>query len=880
MAPSVRLLAAAAALLCHQVSGQTEELGPNYIGQEGKPPLPETALLNGKVVELDELGDIIYLNRSSANLNCADGNMQIDVNFKQPFNGIIYANFDRTSPCTWHGNGKTSYHVELPLRGCGTKQGPARVFTNNIIMRFHPHLEWEGDEVVTIVCRYPPPIAAPPVAGLPLIADPPAAPITPLKRLGEADIIMIICAILFLALLLLGLGFGYACVKKRRISLIKKVPLESAPPSEYSGSVPIFDGLKIPRAHAIPLVDDVTSSETLPSDYPSESPSTAHSEVGIDMIQRAMPPLEGPPPVPMPLVGGGVPNRAYLMTEELLNTTHTDKMVREEVDIHRQPNLAARRPDAEALHAAEQQLTTMLTSSERRVSQSPEPPAHAVIHHQAELHAPPRAEPPQPVFSSEFRVHQPPAPPPEPSEPDTVASQDVLDTTEVLTAPLPPPPPPPHKPTLTTQTVDDRILSTITETKVYEDIERRRRAVKEYYERQQQAPPPDWDVEIRQYPPAERDFPDTASSHWDDSSIGTEVPPLPGLHTAHTAFETERNLFSATDETFLTSTRTGRDVTRSAERSTLVAPPPPPPPPQLPRPLEERPEEPIRPLRREITPPRRNPPSMDVLIRVLEAPQEFDDRLSVLTDDDRETLRQLITREETFRTLLTEARVYQDFERIRQDTRFARVLSPQKWDVIIRVLAPPPLEVTPSEFSETTRAPSEITDFSDIPEPPPEPRIHRYRKRPDQLQQLPPVYEYETDGRPTRPPRSGPGSTRSQVTTRSSYGGDVRSMTEEMVSFHRYHPDDWSDSPGLRPSLPDEPPLPTDGRGVVRSTTEFTETWGAYPSDGPDMPGTAGTQRHYFESHQEVSARGAPSTIGDREEVYSMAETDVDWQRR
>ena len=137
------------------------------------------------------------------------------------------------------------------------------MFTNNIIMRFHPHLEWAGDEVVTIVCRYPPPIAAPPVAGLPFVAGPPETPLTPLKKIGEADIILIICAILFLALLLLGLGFGYACLKKRRISLIKSVPLETAPPSESSlyspGSVmPIFDGLKIPRAHAVPIVDDVS----------------------------------------------------------------------------------------------------------------------------------------------------------------------------------------------------------------------------------------------------------------------------------------------------------------------------------------------------------------------------------------------------------------------------------------------------------------------------------------------------------------------------------------------------------------------------------------------------------------------------------------------
>ena len=129
-------------------------------------------------------------------------------------------------------------------------------------MRFHPHLEWAGDEVVTIVCRYPPPIAAPPVAGLPLIAGPEAPALTPLKKIGEADIILIICAILFLALLLLGLGFGYACLKKRRISLIKNIPPESAPSLQSSESVmPIFDSLKIPRAYAVPLVDDVSPGD-------------------------------------------------------------------------------------------------------------------------------------------------------------------------------------------------------------------------------------------------------------------------------------------------------------------------------------------------------------------------------------------------------------------------------------------------------------------------------------------------------------------------------------------------------------------------------------------------------------------------------------------
>ena len=44
-----------------------------------------------------------------------------------------------------------------------------RVFVNNIIVRFHPELELDGDEVKTIICRYPspkvvlPPAPAPPV---------------------------------------------------------------------------------------------------------------------------------------------------------------------------------------------------------------------------------------------------------------------------------------------------------------------------------------------------------------------------------------------------------------------------------------------------------------------------------------------------------------------------------------------------------------------------------------------------------------------------------------------------------------------------------------------------------------------------------------------
>ena len=94
--------------------------------------------------------------------------MNIELAFNEPFFGIVYADFDRNSACKIQGNGKFQETIKLPLKGCGTLQRPARVFTNNIIVRFHPGLEIDGDEVITVVCRYPPPIVPPPAIPLPI----------------------------------------------------------------------------------------------------------------------------------------------------------------------------------------------------------------------------------------------------------------------------------------------------------------------------------------------------------------------------------------------------------------------------------------------------------------------------------------------------------------------------------------------------------------------------------------------------------------------------------------------------------------------------------------------------------------------------------------
>lgn len=122
----------------------------------------------------------------------------------------------------------------------------------------------------------------------------PPVPVTepPLKGY---QILLIICAILFLSLLLLGLGCSYMCLKRRNVRVVHRHPFESGTGSEItklSGSslshITMFEGLKIPRAHALLHATAASTSgseanlvidhsDTLPSDYPSES----HSEVSL-----------------------------------------------------------------------------------------------------------------------------------------------------------------------------------------------------------------------------------------------------------------------------------------------------------------------------------------------------------------------------------------------------------------------------------------------------------------------------------------------------------------------------------------------------------------------------------------------------------------------
>ncbi|XP_076311687.1 uncharacterized protein LOC143225694 isoform X2 [Tachypleus tridentatus] len=240
----------------------------------------------------DEFSSEILTERTTAYLSCESGEMVIKINFTHPFSGVTFTDYDRRSPCKFFGDGSTYYELRIPLKGCGTRQEAPRVFINNIIVRFHRSLELEEDEIKTIICRYPPPVAPLSGADVPsLLAPAPIAPVVVAPKLTEVDLLLIICAVLFLTLLLLGVGVAYFCLKKRNIKVVRrKKSLSSAPGSvitRFSGatSQSIIKPVTIPRVVSClsssgseaALLQSVSShyesremNETIPSNFPRE----------------------------------------------------------------------------------------------------------------------------------------------------------------------------------------------------------------------------------------------------------------------------------------------------------------------------------------------------------------------------------------------------------------------------------------------------------------------------------------------------------------------------------------------------------------------------------------------------------------------------------
>lgn len=805
--------------------------------------LPDSTVLDGRVTKLDDLSPVIFLNRTKAFLNCAAGFMQIELKFDEPFYGIAYADFDRASACQVTGRGDLSAKIELPLKGCGTKQDPQRVFTNNIVVRFHPALEMDGDEVITIVCRYPPPVAPPPAAPpAPRLHQETPLPLAP--PLKGFQILLIICGILFLSLVLLGLGCSYYLLRRRRVQVVRRHPLSTGTGSDITklsgsslGNISMFEGLKIPRAHAqggsTSGSEAALISDTLPSDYPSESPSSAHSEV--EHVDRRS--LSS---------GGSYENKAYIQdnyyTEEIAQTTetHMRNLIGKRLppepkfDVQLRVKKAAPPPPSPTPPPSESEMSMRMTERNLTTILEEGRPVKTTFTYVPEIHNPPspaKLATPPPVYSTIIRKH--------PAESKNVATveerytrEDTVDyrrpslaslntemtetrsMTEIVerspTKVSPPPPPvvPEHymresmeesvevieppvvvsrRPEIKSHVVDDVFLRTITEKKTIEDIERHRRQVTDYRKPQ----PTKWDVTIRNYPGPEGHGGEDSATDWESysetSSVSTYAHKQPQYRAQTDQWQQRRtdieieNIYQSTAES-----------TSQPER----------------------------------------PHNWDVLVRVLEPPQyeSADDRsdvesvTSVLTVEDRKKWHDIITTESSLRTMLTEATVREDYERIRKDERFGKLFDPQKWDVIIRVLAPP----AESKYDQRGGGGS-----------------NKYRRKADwdtrsRRSSLPTLYEYDSDGGSsmrTLTTEGGHGPAvdplRSRRTSRASEM-DLRSMSEVTVDMRAHIPDNVSEVSSYNPRRGYYDEEYEDSRSLVRSMSqpslarsgsEFTEHW-------------------------------------------------------
>ncbi|XP_026728779.1 uncharacterized protein LOC113494578 isoform X1 [Trichoplusia ni] len=837
------VVACALAAACAQSNYGSQANNIEYQG-EG---LPEQTVLDGKVTKLDDLSPVIFLNRTKAALNCAAGSMQIELKFNEKFYGIAYADFDRNSACQVVGKGALSYKLELPLKGCGTKQEPLRVFTNNIVVRFHPGLEMDGDEVITIVCRYPPPIVPKPVFN-PLIFTPEAGPLPAKAPLAGTHILMIICAILFLTLLLLGLGVSYLCLRRRALPAPRRFIDDSSASIVSRESI---QEVKIPRAHPVyPVTAEAASvaSDTIPSDYPSETPSEAeqahtnaafmmdesyHSEgygetrealaSNARLVSGAAPAfdvrvrVQRPPAPPSPL--------STITLTETDGGSIRQTMMSEEHE--RQESVRTVSPVALPLPARASQLPPP--------ERPPRPPA---VYSQVSRDKQDWVRRPRSIVSLNtemtdthsvtevtdrsharmFHIKKPPPPPPMMRERLETEEQEML--MESL-EPIPETPiMPARKPEITSHVVDDVFLRTITEKKTIEDIERHKRLVTEY--KQVPQPPPHFDVTIRNHT-----VPEAQWENFSDISSASGMTLTPKMERVPLSLPPQKYIGKGGPDLFSPELikQTGQSYQPPPSSDLPLLPELPP----ARNPLFRDEDDEDVP---EPTPAPPVPSNWSVLTRVLktEAQDEIlaeSERNYRLTREERLRWRELITHESTLRRELARSSTREEFTRVAHDHRFAPLYAPPKWEVIIRILAPPP----------------------DKPK-------NRYRKKTEwdsrsRRSSLPTLYEYDSDATSLRDP---------QRSRRSSYRSDhvdMRSMSEMMVDYAREQADTHSEvSAGTQlgryyddDSDSEHPFHQNQGwsrhslhrsvsqPSLARSATEVVEQWTAPEGDVTPTPG-------------------------------------------
>lgn len=494
----------------------------------------------------------------------------------------------------------------------------------------------------------------------------PAGPITALQPLREFEILLIVCAIIFLALMLVGIGCSYYCLKKRNIRVIRRRPASTigSDVTRISDPPSMFEGLKIPRAHATDTSGSEEQTESVHTDYGSDVTSvvsmeeyqSAYSDLGGEVEENVVYPDLHEPPLPAFDIKMRMKKKAKTLTPMSSRASSVTE---------------------EMLAAQEQYLTTILERTETNTMETLE----RVRKSKAELGPPP--------VHARLRVqHRDQVMTSRESDSESQYSHDPLGTDHDLTEDERDVAEMAHQAYNRKAMVHSEAL---TSAKLVESVQVREsemvtRREEETRHRQHAASRAQhgFDVTVRtsEEEMRQRQHAAAHAQHGFDVTVRTSEAQHLGYSDEDTVSMSEYTGQEPIEPVLIQRGHYSGHASQSSQHLS-----------------QHMSQHVSREQHLAATHSAHHASKFDVLIRVLDAPPpgasggastDRDDLTSVFSEDDKQKWRDIVTHDTTFRTMIESAQTTEEVEmalsQIRYVSKYEKMFEPHKWDVIVRVL--------------------------------------------------------------------------------------------------------------------------------------------------------------------------------------------------
>ena len=484
--------------------------------------------------------------------------------------------------------------------------------------------------------------------------------------------------------MLLGIGCSYYCLKKRNIRVIRRRPASTigSEVTRISDPPSMFEGLKIPRAHATDTSGSEEQTESVHTDYGSDVTSvvsmeefqSAYSDLGGEVEENIVYPDLHDPPLPafdikMRMKKKAksltpMSSRASSVTEEMLaaqeqylttilertetNTMETLERVRKSKAELGPPPVHARL----RVQHREQVMTSRESDSESQYSHDPLGTDHDLTEDEREMN-----EAVQQAYMRKAMVHS-----------EALTSAKLVESVQVRES---------HMTTRREEEVRERQHAASRTQHGFDVTVRTREEEARDMQHAAARAQHGFDVTVRTREEEARQIQHARAQHGFDVTLRTSEPAQLGYSDEDTMSMSEypagqepiEPVFIQRGQQHLSqhmSQHSSREQHMSASHTG------------------------------------HHVSKFDVLIRVLDAPPpgasggastDRDDLTSVFSEDDKQKWRDIVTHDTTFRTMIESAQSCEEVEKavsqMRYVSKYEKMFEPHKWDVIVRVLKAP-----------------------------------------------------------------------------------------------------------------------------------------------------------------------------------------------